>query len=278
MKALFDQSSFQCSKLITQKYSTSFSLGIKMLQKSIHDPIYAIYGFVRLADEIVDSFHEYDKQKLLDDFEKQTYEAIEYKISTNPILNCFQQTVNQYNIDLQLIDCFLKSMKMDLQQIEYNEYKYKEYILGSAEVVGLMCLKVFCDGNQEQYEKLKPSAMSLGAAFQKVNFLRDMQEDYKTLGRTYFPNVNFSNFDQNAKLEIEKDIIKDFEDAYKGIKQLPNSSRFGVYTAYMYYYLLFKKIQKTHHSQIMNKRIRISNGTKYSLALVSYFRYSVNLL
>lgn len=278
MKQLFDKVSFKASKDVTRTYSTSFSLGIWCLSKKLHNPIYAIYGFVRFADEIVDCFHDYDKQRLLAEFKADTYKAIEDGISLNPILNSFQHVVREYNIEHELIDTFLESMEMDLCDKQYDKETYDKYILGSAEVVGLMCLRVFCDGNEEQYQALKPSAMKLGSAFQKINFLRDLQADYKDLGRSYFPGVNIEELDDATKLQIEDEIEADFKAAYHGIMSLPNTSKFGVYVAYVYYYSLFKKIKKTHSSRILNERIRIANKKKVGLLLGSYIRYSFNLL
>ncbi len=246
MKQLFDELSYSVSKMTTQKYSTSFSLGILALKPSIRSAIYAIYGYVRLADEIVDSFHGYNKEKLLKRLRKETLHALNERISLNPILQSFQETVNNYKIDKELIDQFLSSMEMDLQQIEYDSDLYKTYILGSAEVVGLMCLQVFTDGNKDKYAELKPYAMKLGSAFQKINFLRDLKEDYHILGRTYFPNVDISGFDNKIKYAIEKEIEEEFDEALIGIKKLPASSIFGVYLAYKYYLSLFKKIKKNH--------------------------------
>ena len=278
MKQLFDNVSLAASKLTTRTYSTSFSLGIYCLNKSIHAPIYNIYGFVRLADEIVDSFHGYDQKTLLAEFRSETYKAIERKISLNPILNSFQESVNTYSIEMELIDCFLNSMEMDLNQHEHSYDSYKKYILGSAEVVGLMCLRVFTNGDEALYQKLKPAAMKLGSAFQKINFLRDIKEDYKTLGRIYFPNVNMDHFTQKEKSEIEQEIEKEFEAALEGIKQLPSISRFGVYVAYVYYYSLFTKIKSISSCRIMAERIRISNTKKISLLAQSYFKHSLRLL
>jgi len=276
MKDLFDMISRQSSKLTTITYSTSFSMGIRFFSKRFHDPIYAIYGFVRFADEIVDSFHGYDKQKLLDRFKNDTYLAIEEKISLNPILNNFQWAVNKYNIDIDLIDLFLKSMEMDLQEITYDQCNYETYILGSAEVVGLMCLKVFCEGNEANFSKLKPSAMKLGSAFQKINFLRDLNADYKGLGRSYFTGITISDFSQESKSEIEVDIQKDFEAGLSGIRVLPSGARFGVYVAYIYFYELFLKIKRTSAKQIMEKRIRISNPKKYSLFIMAFIQHKLN--
>lgn len=278
MKQLFDDLSYRISKETTKQYSTSFSLGILALSASIRNPIYAIYGYVRLADEIVDSFHGYNKERLLAKFKEDTFSALEDGISLNPILHSFQETVHEYNIDVNLILQFLKSMEMDLQKIDYNSDLYKEYILGSAEVVGLMCLQIFVNGDKEQYEKLKPYAMILGSAFQKVNFLRDMKDDYYTLGRSYFPNLDFSLFDNNVKLSIEKEIQEEFRQALIGIKMLPPSSRFGVYLAYRYYISLFRKIRKKSATTILSERIRISNGAKISLMMSCYVQYKTSLL
>lgn len=278
MKKLFDELSYKVSKATTKQYSTSFSLGILALSSKIRNPIYAIYGYVRLADEIVDSFHGYDKQKLLSRFREETSEALEEKISLNPILQSFQETVHQYQIDHNLITQFLKSMEMDLHKVDYNSELYKEYILGSAEVVGLMCLHVFVDGNKAEFEKLKPYAMVLGSAFQKVNFLRDMKDDYYTLGRTYFPNVDIRDFDQKVKCEIEQDIHNEFQIALEGIKMLPRTSRFGVYLAYRYYVSLFNKIRKTSACKIVNQRIRISNRRKISLMMGCYVEYKMSII
>ena len=276
MKALFDSISIRSSRMVTKSYSTSFSLGILGLDRKYHDPIYAIYGFVRFADEIVDSFEGYPQKELLERFWKDTYQALDDKISLNPILNSFQQVVHAYEIDYDLIETFLKSMEMDLYKNEYDEAGYKAYILGSAEVVGLMCLKVFVDGNQERYLALKEPAMQLGSAFQKINFLRDLHADYQSLGRTYFPGVDLDNFNEDVKASIEADIDIDFKAGYEGIKKLPKGARFGVYIAYVYYYSLFKKIRKTHCDLILNERVRISNKRKYGLFLSSYLRHTIN--
>lgn len=278
MKYLFDHVSYASSKLTTRTYSTSFSLGIYCLNKSIHTPIYNIYGFVRFADEIVDSFHGYDKSVLLNEFRDETYKAIDRGISLNPILNSFQDVVNRYKIDRELIDCFLNSMEMDLNQQFHSDDSYKTYILGSAEVVGLMCLKVFTEGDENLYQQLKPAAMKLGSAFQKINFLRDIKDDFGTLGRTYFPNVNINRLTQKDKENIEQDIEQDFKEALEGIKQLPASSRFGVYVAYVYYYALFRKIKGVPSYKIMMERIRIPNHQKLVLLLQSYFKHSLRLL
>ena len=278
MKKLFDDLSYKISKQTTKQYSTSFSLGILALSPKIRNSIYAIYGYVRLADEIVDSFHDFDRSALLARFKEQTNQALEEKISLNPILQCFQETVHKYKIDLQLINQFLNSMEMDLQKIDYNSDLYKQYILGSAEVVGLMCLYIFVDGNKQQYEALKPSAMKLGSAFQKVNFLRDLKDDYQVLGRTYFPNVDITSFDNSVKEHIENDIQQEFREALEGIKKLPSSARFGVYLAYRYYISLFRKIKRTPAKKIINQRIRISNGRKFSLMMSSYVQYKISYL
>ncbi len=259
MKKIFDKISLKTSILTTKMYSTSFTLGIKTIDKNIQNEIYSIYGFVRFADEIVDTFHEFNKKKLLNKFKKDTHESIKNKISLNPILNSFQRVVNKYEIDIELVDCFLESMEMDLNKQEYNQAKYKKYILGSAQVVGLMCLKVF---DKDKYTKLKPYAMSLGAAFQKINFLRDVGSDYTNLGRTYFPNVNLENFTNIDKLKIEKNIKKDFDHALIGIKKLPKSSKKGVYLSYLYYLELFKKVKKINSENLLKKRFRISNFKK----------------
>ncbi len=278
MKKLFDDLAYKVSKETTKQYSTSFSLGILALSSSIRNPVYAIYGYVRLADEIVDSFHEYDKERLLTKFKEDTFQALEDRISLNPIMHSFQETVHRFAIDKKLIIQFLKSMEMDLQKIDYNSDLYKEYILGSAEVVGLMCLQIFVNGDKEQFERLKPYAMILGSAFQKVNFLRDMKDDYHTLGRSYFPDLDFSLFDNNVKSSIEKEIEKEFREALVGIKKLPASARFGVYLAYRYYISLFRKIKRKSANAILSERIRISNGAKISLMMSSYVQYKTSFL
>lgn len=278
MKQLFDELSYSVSKITTQKYSTSFSLGILALKPSIRNAIYAIYGYVRLADEIVDSFHEYDKEKLLNRLKTETQNALEEKISLNPILQSFQETVYKYKIDTVLIEQFLNSMEMDLQKVDYNSALYNEYIFGSAEVVGLMCLQVFTEGSKEKFEELKPYAMKLGSAFQKINFLRDLKDDYQILGRTYFPNVDMCVFDNCVKCQIEQEIEEEFKEALIGIKKLPNSSMFGVYLAYKYYISLFKKIKSKTSSEILNNRIRVSNPQKIFVAFKSYVRYKIAFL
>ncbi|MBS1576769.1 MAG: phytoene/squalene synthase family protein [Bacteroidetes bacterium] len=257
MIELFHKVSQECSQIVTKRYSTSFSSAIRLLHKDLRTPIFNIYGFVRLADEIVDTFHNYDKAGLLKQFRKETYDAIHSGISLNPILNSFQKTVNKYKIDHQLIEAFFRSMEMDLTRQVYDADGYNEYIYGSAEVVGLMCLYIFCEGDNERYSRLKFYAKSLGAAFQKVNFLRDIKADYNGLSRTYFPGCDFNNFGRQQKKQIEKDIQNDFKQAYKGILQLPLKARFGVYVAYKYYLSLFKKIKQTQPSRILESRIRI---------------------
>ena len=277
-KHLYDQLSSQVSRQTTKLYSTSFSLGILLFSKGIRPHIYSIYGFVRLADEIVDTFMGYEQERLLNEFEKDTYKAIEEGISLNPILNSFQATVNEYDIPLHLIDAFLKSMRMDLHMSNYNQAEVSEYIYGSAEVVGLMCLKVFCNGDDEEYQRLSPNARSLGAAFQKVNFLRDLKDDFQLLGRTYFEDIDFNNFDEESKQKVEADMRVDFDHALEGIKQLPVSSRFGVYIAYIYYRALLNKIEKTHYSTVAATRIRIPNHSKYLLLLKSWFLYKLRIV
>jgi len=278
MMHLYNTTCAECSKLVTQKYSTSFTLGIKAFDKELQDPIYNIYGFVRLADEIVDTFHAHDKQVLLNEFTVATYTAIERKISTNPILQAFQQVVHDYHIERDLIAAFLKSMEMDLYDIDYDKATYDEYIYGSAEVVGLMCLRVFCKGNEAQYQSLKASAKRLGAAFQKVNFLRDMKSDYEERGRVYFPGVNYAAFNDVDKKAIEDDIKADFEAAYEGIMRLPSGAMFGVYTAYKYYKKLFDKIVHTSADEVLQKRIRVPNQQKIAILLKSMVRHQFNLL
>lgn len=278
MKTLFDTVSTRCSQLTTKAYSTSFSLGIFCLEKSLRDPIYSIYGFVRFADEIVDTFHAYDQVSLFNRFRKNTFEAIEDRISLNPILNAFQATVRAFDIPYSLIDRFLKSMEMDLFKKAYDDNEFKEYITGSAEVVGLMCLRVFCKGDNDMYGRLKPQAMSLGAAFQKINFLRDLNADYTGLGRMYFPQVEMSRFDEQSKRGIEKSIEKNFADGFSGIKQLPRSSRFGVYVAFVYYLALFRKIRNTSSEQVLKRRIQIPNTHKATLLAYSFVKHQLNMI
>lgn len=278
MMNLFHEVSQDCSRLTTEKYSTSFFSAIKLLHKDFSAPICNIYGFVRFADEIVDSFHDHPKADLLADFKKSTYEAIEKKISLNPILNSFQITVNEFQIDHKLIDAFLYSMELDLEKRAYDKLGYEEYIYGSAEVVGLMCLHVFCAGNKQEYEDLKPYARSLGAAFQKVNFLRDLRADYEGLDRVYFPGCNFNNFTEKDKLEIERDIQKDFDHAFLGIQKLPIKARFGVYVAFKYYLSLFKKIKKIQPQKIMQQGIRIPDYGKFFILAKAGIRSQMNML
>lgn len=278
MVDLYTKTTFECSRIITEHYSTSFTLGIKTLDKKYHMPIYAIYGFVRYADEIVDTFHDHDKKTLLEDFKKDTYRAIEEKISLNPVLHSFQQVVNQYHIERELIDAFLKSMEMDLYETTYNDEDYHVYIYGSAEVVGLMCLRVFVEGDDIQYQTLKEPARSLGAAFQKVNFLRDIKSDFQERGRVYFPGVDFQKFTAADKKAIEDDIQRDFDHAYQGIVKLPKGSRLGVYLAYTYYIRLFKKIKSRPATDVLNNRIRIPDSKKMLLLVQSYFMHRLNFL
>lgn len=278
MMALFNKTALECSKLITERYSTSFTLGIKTLDRKFHLPIYAIYGFVRYADEIVDTFHEYDKKTLLERFKHDAYQAIEEGISLNPILHSFQMVVQQYKIEPELIDAFLKSMEMDLHYQDYNSAGYDDYIYGSAEVVGLMCLRVFCEGNCQEFDRLREPARKLGAAFQKVNFLRDMKSDFIERGRTYFPGVDFNNFCLEQKQMIESDIQRDFDDAYVGIMNLPRGARMGVYLAYMYYQTLFNKIKRLPASRIQNERVRVPNPQKLALLAQTYLKYRLNVL
>ena len=278
MKQLFDDVSLTCSKVTTGAYSTSFSLGIRFLGRHLHGPIYSIYGFVRFADEIVDSFQGYDKKSLLEEFKQETWKAISQRISLNPILNSFQHVVNTYDIERELIELFFDSMEADLEQTTHSEASYNKYILGSAEAVGLMCLRVFTENNNELFEQLRHPAMKLGAAFQKVNFLRDINADYQVLGRTYFPGVNFTRFSSCEKEKIQADIDADFEEALRGIKTLPVSSRRGVYLAYYYYKKLFQIIKKTPAERVMNARIRIPNHRKIGLMFQSMVRHQLNLL
>ncbi len=277
MKHIFDKVSASCSKLTTRRYSTSFSLGIRFLSKKFHDPIYGVYGFVRLADEIVDSFHDYDKVYLMKKFREDTVDALENKISLNPILNSFQKTVHSYRIEWELIDTFLRSMETDLQSSIHDKDSYNQYILGSAEVVGLMCLRIFTELDTKLYEALKPSAMKLGSAFQKVNFLRDLKADYHELGRTYFPEVNFEKFSCLEKEQIQADIETEFNLALSGIKELPVSSRTGVYLAYIYYRKLFSKIKQTPAEQVLSARIRIPDINKVGLLFQSVIRLKLNI-
>lgn len=277
-KPLFDAVSRECSALTTRAYSTSFSLGIRMLHRDLREPIQAIYGFVRFADEIVDTFHAYDKVELLERFKRDTHLAIEERISLNPILNSFQWAFWKYDMDIAHVEKFLESMERDLEQTAYDRDGYDDYIVGSAEVVGLMCLSVFVNGDDAQYTALLPHARSLGAAFQKINFLRDLQADWEGLGRTYFPGLDLSGFDQDAKRTIEAEIDADFAHAYQGILRLPHSSRLGVYMAYIYYMRLFRKIRRLPHHRVLEERIRIPNRQKAMLLMGSYVRHQLNLL
>ncbi|HEY9005842.1 MAG TPA: phytoene/squalene synthase family protein [Ohtaekwangia sp.] len=278
MKEVFDKVSIRCSRVTTNAYSTSFSLGIFCLAQELRDPIYSVYGFVRFADEIVDTFHDYNKTDLLQNFRADTWKAIREKISLNPILNSFQATVNRFHIEDALIEQFLKSMEMDLYKTEYTSETLKEYILGSAEVVGLMCLRVFTNGNHAHYETLKPYAMRLGSAFQKINFLRDLRADFVGMGRTYFPGLDLQHFNDACKKKIEESIAEDFNQGYIGIKQLPRSARFGVYMAYVYYLALFKKIRNTPSENVLQSRIRIRNRHKARLLAYSFVKHQLNML
>ena len=279
MKAIFDTISFECSKNVTKSYSTSFSTAVKLLAPSIRQDIYNIYGFVRFADEIVDSFHEYDKENLFELFEKDLINALENKISLNPILNSFQHTVNKYKIPQSMISSFMKSMKMDLHKTEYNSYnEYNEYIYGSADVVGLMCLKVFVNGDDTKFKELENSAMRLGSAFQKVNFLRDLKADYEDLNRSYFPNTDLSQLDEASKNEIIKEIEADFKEGYQGITGLPLEAKFGVYTAYIYYKKLLTKLKNTPSVEIKNTRIRVPDYQKFGLLAKCYVNYRLKII
>ncbi len=278
MKTLFDNVSYHCSKIVTESYSTSFALATKMLSSSIRSDIYNIYGFVRFADEIVDTFHDYNKRELFEDFEKAMEDAISNKISLNPILNSFQSTYHKYDFPHHLVESFMKSMRMDLSKKRYSTYaEYQEYIYGSADVVGLMCLCVFVNGNKEKYEELKESAMALGSAFQKVNFLRDLKADYEELERTYFPDTNLKELDEVSKKRIVDEIKADFAMGYSGIVKLPEQAKFGVYTAYRYYNKLLQKLQSTPPLEIKNTRIRVPNYQKFGLLAQSYVNYKLQL-
>ncbi len=279
MKSLFDTVSFHCSRQVTSAYSTSFSSAVKMLAPSIRQDIYNIYGFVRFADEIVDTFHDYDKETLLDKFEADLEASLRDKISLNPILNSFQHTVHKYDIPMALIRSFMKSMRMDLHKSVYqSQSEYNEYIYGSADVVGLMCLKVFVNGDANKYEELKAPAMRLGSAFQKVNFLRDLKADFEELSRTYFPNTDLSRLDEQSKNEIIREIEADFDAAFAGIRKLPIEARFGVYTAYIYYKKLLSKLKKTPSVEIKNTRIRVPDYQKVGLLAKCYLNYRFNTL
>jgi len=278
MRNLFDAVSEKSSKLTTQSYSTSFTMGIRLLDKKYHQPIYNLYGFVRFADEIVDTFSDQDQRLLLDEFKTATHQAIKRKISLNPILNAFQKTVNTYNIEAELYDTFLDSMYMDLEPQQYDRSTYEKYILGSADVVGLMCLRVFCEGNNSQYRQLKPYAMKLGSAFQKVNFLRDVKNDTANLGRIYFPDVQNEGFGSEQKAAIEKDIESDFKEALKGIQQLPKGAKLGVYAAYTFYRALFKKMRSTSFEHLLKERVRIPDFLKLLLVAKSYVQCRLGLV
>ena len=279
MKSIFDSVSRECSKIVTTSYSTSFSMATKMLSETIRQDIYNIYGFVRFADEIVDTFHEYDKERLFEKFSQDLEDALEMKISLNPILNSFQETYHRHNIEKDMVDAFMKSMKQDLYKKDYlTEEEYRAYIYGSADVVGLMCLKVFVQGDDTTYNKLKDSAMSLGSAFQKVNFLRDLKADFEDLSRTYFPNTDLNHLDETSKQAIIKDIQEDFDKGLVGIKQLPLEARFGVFMAYRYYNKLLDKLKKTPALEIKSARIRVANYKKVELLTRSYVKYQLNLL
>jgi len=278
MLELYDKVCKECSQLITNRYSTSFSLGIRLFAKELRNPIYAIYGFVRFADEIVDTFHTYDKKLLLDEFRADTYKAIEQGISLNPVLHSFQKVVSEYDIEINHINAFLNSMEMDLDKLHFDQALYDNYIYGSAEVVGLMCLKVFTKNSPERFEELSPTAQSLGSAFQKINFLRDIKEDYYDKGRIYFPGLDIEDFSQQDKTSIESDIELDFKQGYKGILKLPKSARFGVFIAYTFYYHLFKKIRSSSFQTLMNKRVRIKNRKKAYLLAKYSLKNSLNLI
>ncbi len=275
---LYTSTTLKCSRLVTQHYSTSFTLGIKTLNRKYHFPIYAIYGFVRFADEIVDTFHEHDKAELLEKFEKDTFAAIDQRISLNPVLHSFQMIVNKYKIDRDLIESFLESMEMDLSESSHTKGSYRKYIYGSAEVVGLMCLKVFCDGDHKRFEELKPAACRLGAAFQKVNFLRDMQSDFTERGRVYFPDVSPESFEWKDKKLIESDILDDFKAALQGIRNLPEGARWGVYLAYVYYKQLFRKIRRLPPGKVLSKRVRVQDFKKVMLLFATYFGYRLRVI
>ncbi len=275
---LYDEACLECSKVITLKYSTSFSSGIRAFDKKYRYPIYAVYGFVRFADEIVDTFHDKDKKQLITHFRRETFEAIEQGISTNPVLHAFQLTVNQYKIDTKLIDIFLASMEVDLTKTVHDQASYNDYIFGSAEVISLMCLGVFCEGDVEMYDRLQPHARSLGAAFQKLNFLRDMRADLEDRGRIYFPDIDFNHFSEAEKRQIEQDVEKDFGDGLRGIKQLPKGAQLGVYVAYSYYLQLYRKITKTPAPKLLQRRIRVSDTRKLSLYFKAVLQQKLNFI
>lgn len=278
MIQIFHEASENCSRVVTENYSTSFSSAIRLLHKDLRTPIHNIYGFVRFADEIVDTFHEYDKAFLLQQFKEATYDALQRGISLNPILNSFQRTVNEYDIDLKLVDDFFQSMELDISKKIYDQKEYAEYIYGSAETVGLMCLYIFCEGNKDLFGQLAPAARALGAAFQKVNFLRDIKADYNGLSRIYFPGCDFNNFTERQKKEIEEEIHHDFDMAYQGILNLPAKARFGVYVAYKYYFSLFKKIKRTKPARVLEARIRIPNYLKAFIILRAGVKNQLRLI
>jgi phytoene/squalene synthetase len=278
MMKLFNEVSTDCSKITTEKYSTSFASAIKLLHKDFRTPIYNIYGFVRFADEIVDTFLDYDRADLLKQFKRETYDALERRISLNPILHSFQDTVRQFNIEHHLIEAFFSSMEWDLTKCTYDSEGYNQYIYGSAEVVGLMCLYIFCEGDKSMYKDLKPFAQSLGAAFQKVNFLRDLKADTQNLERMYFPGCNLQNLSDSEKQTIEADIQNDFDKAYEGIVRLPIKARFGVYVAYKYYLSLFNRIKKVKAKRVMEQRIRIPNYGKVMIVAKAGVRSQLNIL
>ncbi len=277
-KSLFDKVCMKTSRLTATSYSTSFSLGIWCLEKDLRNPVYSIYGFVRFADEIVDTFHDYDKATLLERFTQDTWTAIADKISLNPILNSFQATVHEYKIERELIEQFLASMEMDLVEKSYHEEEFEKYILGSAQVVGLMCLRVFCRGDENAYKALAPAAMKLGSAFQKVNFLRDLRADYLGLGRTYFPGIDMTKFDNDSKKKIEASIAEDFHEAYEGLKRLPRGARLGVYVAYLYYQALFRKISNMPSEHVLKSRVRVPNRHKLAILGYSFVKHQLNLI
>ncbi len=278
MIELYNQSCDQCSQLVTNNYSTSFSLGIKMFKKEFRDPIYAIYGFVRFADEIVDTFHQYDKRELIEEFRRDTFTAVKRGISLNPILHSFQAVVRTYNIDMSLVDAFLKSMEMDLDKLTFSKQEYDDYIYGSAEVIGLMCLRIFVEGDNEAYNKLEYTAKMLGSAFQKVNFLRDIQSDYQERGRVYFPGVRYAQFNCDQKKTIELEIEEEFKIALEGIKELPRGARLGVYLAFRYYKKLLKRLKKYSATEVLEQRVRVSDFNKFLLLVFSSFKYQLRLI
>ncbi len=275
---LYNRNALVCSIVTTKNYSTSFSLAVRLLDKKIQLPIYALYGFVRYADEIVDTLHTFDKHALLKKFKEDTYSAIEMKVSINPILHSFQQIVHQYKIEQTHIEAFFFSMEMDLYDQQYDKLNYEKYIYGSAEVVGLMCLRIFYPYDDIAYNNLKLPAQKLGQAFQKINFLRDLENDYTHLGRTYFPNIDFNNFKKSDKEQIENEISSDFQQALLGIKELTSEFQLGVYLAYSYYWNLFKKIKKAHPKQIIKQRFRINNPLKIVILITCYFKYKLGLV